>query len=158
MSRALFARDVGILDGANSKGGGFIHLALCLPTQNARPGVYCGLTDMKHKLNEQRHHTAHTPKFQPTGSFTRVLLTGGKNLTMFQSVGLAIFGVCVALGVGVPALVIEFSWESTFGRMGYRYRDVSMLFFGIATILWGLTMITNGLLGVARRMLRGKQP
>jgi hypothetical protein len=107
---------------------------------------------MKHKRDKGQHRAGGTSKFQPTGSFDRVLLRGGKNLTMFQSVGLAIFGLCVALGVGVPVLVNEFSWESTFGRMGYRYRDFSSLFFGIATILWGLAMITNGLLGIARRI------
>jgi hypothetical protein len=53
-------------------------------------------------------------------------------------------------------IVNEFSWESTFGRMGYRYRDFSMLFFGIAAILWGSVMIVDGLLGVARRMVKGK--
>src|SRR5271169_4243775 len=100
---------------------------------------------MKHKRDKR---DAGPPKFQPLGSFTRVLLRGGKNLTMFQSVSLAVFGLCVALGVGVPALVGEFSLESSFARMGSHYRDVTMLFFGAAMILLALVMITNGLIGV----------
>lgn len=69
---------------------------------------------------------------------------------MFQSVGLVVFGLCVALGVGVPVLVNEFSLESIFGR------NVFTLFFGVATILLGLVMIANGLTGILRRRQKGR--
>ena len=34
----------------------------------------------------------------------KVLLTVGKNLTLFQSVGWAVVGLAFALGIGVPVL------------------------------------------------------
>jgi uncharacterized membrane protein len=100
----------------------------------------------KHLPNKRRHDAGASSKFVPLGSVDRVLLTGGKNLTMFQSVGIAVVGLCIALGVGVPILVSELSLESTFGRR------VSELVLGSGFILLGLLMIANGFVGIVRKI------
>jgi len=82
-----------------------------------------------------------------------VLLIGGKNLTLFQSVGLAVVGLGFALGIGVPLLLNEFYLESQIARYGY-HRSLPVMVLGVAMILWGAVMIFNGLLGVARRLQR----
>ena len=89
----------------------------------------------------------------PTGSVDKVLLTGGKNLTLFQSVGLAVIGVGFALGIGVPLLLNEFYLESKWARYGY-HRSLPFMVLGGGMILWGAVMVLNGLLGIARRIQR----
>jgi len=98
-----------------------------------------------------RHHPGHPPRLAPTGSVDRVFLIGGKNLTPFQSVGLAVVGLCFALGVGVPLLVNESYLESQLARFGY-HRSLAVMVFGSVMILWGGVMIPNGLLGISRRI------
>jgi len=105
-----------------------------------------GITDRR---NRQRPWKA--PRLVPTGSFDKVLLTGGKNLTLFQSVALAVTGLAIAVGVGVPIFVHESYLESQLGRYGY-HRSLSDTVIASAFVLWGVVMIFNGLLGIARRL------
>jgi hypothetical protein len=81
----------------------------------------------------------------------KVLLTGGKNLTLFQSVGLVMIGFGVALGIGVPILVNESYLVSRLARFGYQ-GSLSDRLVATAFLLWGVVMIFNGFLGIARRI------
>jgi hypothetical protein len=110
-----------------------------------------GITDRR-----DRHRHGNPPRLIPTGSVDKVLLTGGKNPTLFQSVGLAVVGLCFALGIGVPILLNEFYLESQLARYGY-HRSLPVTVFGSAMILWGTVMIFNGLLGVVRRIRKSNQ-
>jgi hypothetical protein len=103
-----------------------------------------------------RQHHGNLPRLVPTGSVDKVLLTGGRNLTLFQSVGLVVIGLGVALGAGVPILLNEIYLESRLARYGY-HRSLSMMVLGSAFILWGAVMIFNGLLGIARRIWKRNQ-
>jgi len=91
------------------------------------------------------------PRLVPRGSVDKVLLIGGKTLTLFQSVGLAVVGLCFALGIGVPIILNEFYLESQIARYGY-HRSLPIMVFGSVMILWGTVMAFNGLLGIARRI------
>ena len=62
---------------------------------------------MKSKPIGGQHGVEHPPKLLPAGSVNRVLLLGGKNLTVFQSVGLLFIGVCVA-AIGGSFLLVAF--------------------------------------------------
>jgi len=99
-----------------------------------------------------RQRPSDVPKILPAGSVNRVLLVGGKNLTMFQSVGLIFIGICVAGGVGGLIFVTEFGSGGT----GHSYAFY-LIFFGCVMILWGTVMVANGILGIARRMRDSKQ-
>ena len=103
--------------------------------------------------HENRHKTG-PPKIVPTGSFDKVLLTGGKNLTHFQSWALIVTGLGVALGVGVPIIVMDRYWESQLGRYGYSGNSTQKVIGGLV-ILWGAIMIINGSLGLVRRLRKG---
>jgi hypothetical protein len=99
----------------------------------------------------------------PTGNVDDVLLTGkshGKDLTRFQAIGLAVFGLCVVLGVGVPSIVFESALQSDFERIGVPYsRNFSSILFGSLMCLLGGAWIAMGLLGlykVSRRSKRSK--
>jgi len=85
----------------------------------------------------------------PTGNVDDVLLTGkrhGKNLTLFQSIGLAVLGLCVVLGIGVSAIAGEFILQSNFERTGLPYtKDLG---FGILMSLLGGIWIALGIFGV----------
>jgi hypothetical protein len=109
------------------------------------------LIEMRFGITERREHPWRPPRLIPTGSFDKVLLTGGKNLTLFQSVALVVTGLGVALGAGVPILVHESYLESQLGRFGY-HRSLPSIVLGGAFILWGAVMSFNGLLGIARRI------
>jgi hypothetical protein len=90
----------------------------------------------------------------PTGSVDEVLFTGstgGKSLTLFQSVGLMIAGLGVALGVGAMLIAGEIHLEATFDR------DYGQLFVGGAFLLWGLAMLVFGLVGVFKIIAKRKQ-
>jgi hypothetical protein len=58
---------------------------------------------MMSTMHSTKHHGG-APRLVPTGSVDKVLLTGRKNLTLFQSVGLAVVGLAFALGIGVLVL------------------------------------------------------
>jgi len=82
-----------------------------------------------------------------TGSVDEVLLTGKagrKTLTLFQSVGLIVAGLAVALGVGASLLIIEVGQEKTFDR------NYGELFVGGVFALWGVAMMIFGLVGIAK--------
>jgi hypothetical protein len=72
------------------------------------------------------------PSLVPTSSFNKVLLVGGKNLTLFQSVGLLVLAL-VALGIGVSLLAVRVFWFAMWGS---------------ALTLWGFVMLFNGSKGV----------
>jgi hypothetical protein len=111
------------------------------------------LIEMRFGITERggRQYPPKAPRLVRTGSFDRVLLTGGKNLTLFQSVALVVTGLGVALGAGVPILVHESYLELQLGRFGY-HRSLLSIVLGCAFILWGAVMFFNGLLGIARRI------
>jgi hypothetical protein len=106
---------------------------------------------MKRKQNERQRGSDRPPKLLPAGSVNRVFLIGGKNLTMFQSVGLMFIGICVAGGVGGLILVGEFGFRA--GAKDHTDAVYLLLFAG-AMILWGVVMFVNGVRGVARRIRR----
>jgi len=72
-----------------------------------------------------------------------VLLVGGKNLTMFQSIGLVFIGLCF-VSVGLICGI-------GFGLHGYT---VYLLLFAAGITLWGALMIINGLRCIAGRLFR----
>ena len=116
------------------------------------PGPARGL-EIKLEMTDTRHqrHSGDVPRLVPTGSVDKVLLTGGKNLTLFQSVGLVMIGFGVALGIGVPILVNESYLVSRLARFGYHGSLWDRL-VATAFLLSGAVMIFNGLLGIARRI------
>ncbi len=101
---------------------------------------------MKHKSDGSQHGFESPPKLLPTGSVDRILLVGGKNLTMFQSIGLLFFGLCfVSAGL---ICGVEF---------GFKGDAVYLLLFAAAITLWGAVMIVNGLRSIFGRLFRSKQ-
>jgi hypothetical protein len=107
--------------------------------------------------SRSRRHYA--PRLVPTGNVDDVLFTGksrGKDLTLFQSIGLAAFGFCFVLGVGVPAIAFEFILQSDFERMGLPYaKDLSSILFGSVFCLLGGVWIVMGLVGVIKVIRKG---
>jgi hypothetical protein len=101
---------------------------------------------MKHKSDNPQNGLERLPKLVPSGSVDRVLLIGGKNLTIFQSIGLLFIGICFVI-VGLFGGV-------EFGFHGYA---VYLLLFVAAITLWGIAMIVNGLRSIAGRLFRSKR-
>ncbi len=94
-----------------------------------------------------RHSSKDTKHLVPTGSVDEVLLTGstgGKNLTLFQSVGLIVTGLGVGLGVGASAIASALNREPTF------HRNYGQLFTGGVFGLWGAAMVVYGVMGVVK--------
>jgi hypothetical protein len=98
----------------------------------------------KARFNEREN----VPKLIPTGSLNKVLLVGGKNLTLFQSLWLIVFGLLVAIGFGISfvSLAKEGDWSGSI---------YLLLLFGAMTF-WGNVMIVNGVLGIAARLHASK--
>jgi|SRR5579859_2649345 len=96
---------------------------------------------MRSKADQQQHGLEGPPKLVPAGTVNRVLLLGGKNLTVFQSLGLMFIGLCVA-GIG----------GSLVRALGGRLDAIYFLVAGVLLALWGLAIFVNGVLGVARRL------
>jgi hypothetical protein len=98
-------------------------------------------------MSDNRHDSKAPKRLVPTGSVDEVLLTGStgsKSLTLFQSIGLTITGLGVALGVGAMLIASELHLESTFDR------DYGQLFVGGVFLLWGIVMFVFGFVGVAK--------
>jgi membrane protein CcdC involved in cytochrome C biogenesis len=105
------------------------------------------------KGNQQRGFNE-PPKLLPAGSVNRVLLLGGKNLTVFQSVALMFIGVCVAGGIGIPVFLTEFSG----GSSGGDHLDALYLLLAMGLlIVWGAVMFVNGLRSLAKRLHGSKR-
>jgi hypothetical protein len=123
--------------------------------RRAPVGSKIAFRDMKREPDKQRHdiESAPKPKLISAGSVNRVLLVGGKNLTIFQSIGLMFIGVCVAGGIGGMIFVAEFGFDSGSGDHSYAFY---LLFFACAMIIWELVMIVNGVRGVVRRTRRAR--
>ena len=105
---------------------------------------------MKPKTTSGQHGIEHPPKLLPAGTVNRVLLLGGKNLSMFQSFGLMFIGVCVA-GIGSSSFMAEFR-----SRAGDHLDAIYLLLAAALLFVWGLVMFFNGVRGVVSR-LRLKQ-
>jgi len=101
---------------------------------------------MKQQSDRSQHGLEGPPKLLPTGSVDRVLLIGGKNLTMFQSIGLLFIGLCV-VSLGLVGWV----------EFGFHGDAVYLLLFAAAVTLWGAVMIVNGIRSIAGRLCRSKQ-
>lgn len=102
---------------------------------------------MKHNEDE----LVDQPRVAPTGSVDEVLFTGkrkGKNLTLFQSVGLAVWGLCVILGVGVPSMIGEF-------HNAWFPPDWRAVLFGGVLCLAGVVWMVVGIAS-ARKALRAR--
>jgi hypothetical protein len=97
--------------------------------------------DMKSKADQQQHGLEAPTKLVPAGSVNRVLLLGGKNLTVLQSLGLMFIGLCVA---GIGGSLVHAS--------GGQLDAIYFLVAGVLLVLWGLAMFLNGVLGVTRRL------
>src|SRR5579863_1419207 len=106
----------------------------------------------------RRNRGRSSPRLIPTGNVDEVLLTGKsrtKNLTLFQAVGLAVFGLCLVLGAGVPSIVFEWGLQSELKRIGLQYaKDSSSILFGSLLCLLGGIWIVMGLVGVAKIVRR----
>jgi hypothetical protein len=100
---------------------------------------------MKERKERQRG-IENTPKLVPAGSVNRVLLLGGKNLTMFQSAFLAGIGLCVAAGTG-SFLVTQFASDPI-----DHLDSIDLLLLEGGLFVWGLVMLVNGARGMLRRM------
>ena len=75
--------------------------------------------------------------------------THGKNLTLFQSIGLAVYGVCFVLGVGIPMIVGESVLQSNFERIELSYaKDFRSILLGILFCILGTAWMIMGLIGV----------
>ena len=96
---------------------------------------------MKSKAGQQQRGLEGPPKLAPAGSVNRVLLLGGKNLTVFHSLGLMFIGLCVA---GIGGSLVHAS--------GGRLDAIYFLVAGVVLVLWGLVMFVNGVFGVTRRL------
>ena len=110
-------------------------------------------------MSYTRNKRRGAPRLVPTGNVDDVLLTGkshGKNLTLFQSIGLAVLGLCVVLGIGVSAIVGEFVLQSNFERTGLPY--TKDLRFGILMCLLGGMWIALGLFGVFKVVRKRNNP
>jgi len=103
-------------------------------------------------------HGNSPPRLVPTGNVDEVLFTGksrGKSLTLFQSVGLAIFGVCFVLGIGIPAIVFEFQFQSELHKMGLSYpKRIDSILLGVLFCLLGTSWLVMGLIGVVKAVRR----
>jgi len=106
---------------------------------------------MKPKRIGEQHGIDHPPKLLLAGSVNRVLLLGGKKLSMFQSFGLMFVGVCV-VGIGTSFFVVEFRSGG-----GDHLNAIYFLIFAALLIVWGLVMCFNGVRGILKR-LRSRQP
>jgi len=108
-----------------------------------------------------RNKRRDAPRLVPTGNVDDVLLTGkghGKDLTRFQAIGLAVFGLCLVLGVGVPSIVFESALQSDFEKIGIPYsKDFSAILFGSLMCLLGGAWIAMGLFGLYKVVRRGKR-
>jgi hypothetical protein len=111
---------------------------------------------MAHTRN--RRHDA--PRLVPTGNVDDALLTGrsrGKTLTLFQSIGLAVFGVCVVVGIGVSAIAGQFMLRAKFERLNLVYPGFfEGILFGSLMCLLGGAWIVMGLFGVYKIVRRKK--
>ncbi len=110
------------------------------------------MTSQQHERS--RHSLEVSKQLVPTVSVDKVLLTGstgGKGLTLFQSVGLMIAGLGIALGVGAMIIAGEIHLEATFDR------DYGQLFVGGAFLLWGLAMLLFGLVGIFKIIARKRR-
>src|SRR5579859_2144725 len=111
-------------------------------------------------MHKDRHDAP--PRLVPTGNVDEVLLTGksrGRDLTLFQSVGLAVFGVCLVLGIGIPMIVSESLLQSEFERMGLSYpKNFNSIVIGALMCILGAAWIVMGSIGVVkiRRRSRSK--
>ena len=101
-----------------------------------------------------RNRRTTSPRLVPTGNVDEVLLTGkskGKDLTLFQAIGLTILGLGVVLGIGVSAIAGEFILQSNFKRTGLPYtKDLREIVIGGLMILLGGVWTVIGLVGVAK--------
>lgn len=115
----------------------------------------CFTIEMTPQQDDRSRDSLKIPKrLVPTGSVDEVLLTGstgGKSLTLFQSVGLMITGLGVALGIGLMVIASELHLESTFDR------DFGQLFVGVGFIFWGIAMFVFGVVGVVKIIHKRKQ-
>jgi len=110
-------------------------------------------------MQKDRHGVP--PRLVPTGNVDEVLLTGkshGRDLTLFQSVGLAVFGVGLVLGLGIPMIVGESVLQSDFERIGLSYpKDFHSIVVGALMCILGTAWIVMGSIGVVK-IRRGRRP
>ena len=103
---------------------------------------------------KDRYASRFPKRFFPTGSVDQVLLTGStgsRSLTLFESIGLILTGLGIALGVGFALIVGELHFEAIFDR------DFGQLFVGGAFLLWGVAILSFGIVGVAKAVRRRKR-
>jgi hypothetical protein len=105
---------------------------------------------MKREPINRQHGVERPPKLLPAGSVNRILLLGGKNLTIFQSVGLLFIGICVA-AIGGSFPLAEFRSGG-----GDHLFAIEFLLAGALLFLWGSVMIFNGARGIVKRLQGGR--
>lgn len=109
-------------------------------------------------MSRMQNRPGSVPRLIPTGNVDDVLLTGksrGKDLTMSQSIGLAIFGLFFVLFAGIPDILFEFSLQSEFDRMDLPYaKDVGALLSGGLMCILGGAWIAMGLVGIVKAAKR----
>jgi hypothetical protein len=98
------------------------------------------------------------PTRVPTGNVDEVLLTGkrrGKDLTLFQALGLAVVGFCVLFGIGIPAIILEFHSQPEFQKLGLSFpTNVNTILIGILMCLLGTSWVAIGLIGAVKAARR----
>jgi hypothetical protein len=112
---------------------------------------------MAHRSNSRN---SPSKRLIPTGNVDDVLLTGksrGKDLTLFQAIGLAVFGLCLILGAGIPCIAFQSVLRSQFEKIGLPYTtDFSSILFGSLLCLLGGIWIVMGLVGITKAVKGGR--
>jgi len=97
--------------------------------------------------SDKRHHA---PRLVPTGNVDDVLLNGkshGKNLSLFQSLGLTIIGACFFV-TGILVIIAELFFRTALFR---SFINLSTILFGVGIGQIGGGWIVLGLRGMANR-------
>jgi len=102
------------------------------------------------------------PRLVPTGNVDEVLLTGkshGKELTPFQSIGLALLGLWFVIFSGIPQMAHEFILESKSQGVHTSYpMDLSDILWHSLMCLLGGVWLVLGLVGVTKVARKKKHP
>jgi hypothetical protein len=75
-------------------------------------------------------------------SLDEILLKGGTDPTLFQSIGLFLIGLAFILFAGLPVFVYQY--------MRPDRRDLQGVLFCAMVSLWGLVMMVNGVVAILR--------
>jgi hypothetical protein len=81
-------------------------------------------------MTHTRNRRSRSPRLAPTGNVDEVLLTGkrqGKDLTLFQSIGLAVFGLFSLFAPEFQLSCFSLLCGQTLGRWAFHMREIARL-------------------------------